>query len=639
MLEYLEELENCLIRAPEDWSVRLRLMEARIGQGDLDAARRLVRESPDEAPLPAELQYRVHTLLTQGAAALVPEPEYLPNVRGPQIPFGPPEDHSPEPPEAPAAELPRDPAEMAPVRDSRRRKTKPKPEGWTPTIVPAKKDAPRKTPDEKAPEAEEKIEVPQEEKFRAMPRPKLVSRWEKYRGQLRLEPLTPAARAPREKEGARKISALSFALVLHLAAFVLVGFIVIAVPRPKPPQLIATVTYAEPKEHPTPVRIQKLEDPKPASASAATPNVIGAVGASPVKIPEMENTNAVDVTSMLTGPADVGDGFSFAGDTREASEVNFFGISSGGKRIVFIVDATKEMLVDEKGGMYAYDKVKQEIAAMMAGLNRGTKFNLLLYEGKQLIAFAEEPVTAMPSNLRMAIQWLDPLNRTYENLGLGAQSGEVVGVEDGLEPIAARDVAHYTKAIQKALEWRAESIFCISSGYRGMQKTPTPEEMEKYRQEREKNPGTPGEVSPAEQKAWSQAQQRTRDWLQKENAARREKGLAPKVVLDFNALVQEITGATPPRATGGSQGARRPRPEPHTPDDIETLVRNGVETYYRKGGYDPPSLHMVVFLGEDEGMNDQTRDHFKNLTRKNNGEFKMLRGLAALENVTGKGGQ
>jgi hypothetical protein len=434
----------------------------------------------------------------------------------------------------------------------------------------------------------------------------------------------------------QRVSAFSFALLVHFIFVVLVGFVVVAESRSKPPQLIATVALPEKDLEFVPPQLTRAKEEKPAAASAAAPNVIAALGASPVMIPEMENTNAVDVTSLVTGTAAIGEGISFAGDAREMSDVNFFGISAGGKRIVLIIDATREMLVDEKGGMFAYDKVKNEIGVMLAGLNRGTKFNLLLYEGERLMAFAEEPIVAMPSNVRLAIEWLSPLNRTYEQLGLAGHRGEMLDVAGDLEPIAARDVAHYTKAIQKAIEWQASTVFCISAGYRVINKSPTPEEMEKYEKERAANPGTPGTVSASDRAAWNNAVQKTRDWLQKENAARRARELPPKVVTNFNQLVREITGATPPRADGGTPGARRPRPMPHTPDDIETLVKNGVKQHYNEIGLDKPSVHMVVFLGEDEDMNDQTRDHFKNLTRRNNGKFKMLRGLAALQNVTGR---
>ncbi len=54
-----------LERAPEDWSVRLRLIEAAVALGDREEAKRLVRSSPDDDRyLPAELQDRIHGLLT-----------------------------------------------------------------------------------------------------------------------------------------------------------------------------------------------------------------------------------------------------------------------------------------------------------------------------------------------------------------------------------------------------------------------------------------------------------------------------------------------------------------------------------------------------------------------------------------------
>lgn len=61
----LWELYAELERAPEDWSVRLRLIEAAVAAGDLVEAKRLVRTSPEsDAHLPAELQDRIHALLT-----------------------------------------------------------------------------------------------------------------------------------------------------------------------------------------------------------------------------------------------------------------------------------------------------------------------------------------------------------------------------------------------------------------------------------------------------------------------------------------------------------------------------------------------------------------------------------------------
>jgi hypothetical protein len=58
------ELYAELAKSPEDWSLRLRLIESAVSRGDKAEGRRLVRESPDEVPLPAELQARIYHLMT-----------------------------------------------------------------------------------------------------------------------------------------------------------------------------------------------------------------------------------------------------------------------------------------------------------------------------------------------------------------------------------------------------------------------------------------------------------------------------------------------------------------------------------------------------------------------------------------------
>jgi hypothetical protein len=622
MIGEIPRLEALLNRSPEDWSARIRLIEEYVRWDDMDGARRLVRESPDDSPLPYELQHRLHALMTQGKAALVffegSDTAPLPDEPAPGD-----REKSVKAEEGKASASPAEP--NAPETESSPEKPEPKTASGEP-LTESKKP--------KGPIGITRVDLKKLREKRAQEQAEADSDLFLAEGEVP-RPQSRQSAAP------QKISALTMALLFHVCSFFLLGFIVIAIPRPNPPKLIATVVQ-ETQIDMVPTRITRLTDPKPAAASTAPANVIASLANSSVRIPEFEKSQSVDVTAMVTGIQPTGIGVSFMGDAREMSDVNFFGISAGGKRIVFIIDATKFMLLDEKGGMFAYDKVKAEIGAMLAGLNRGTHFNILLYEGSRVVAFEETPVPGLPSNIRRAIDWLDPLNRTYEELGLVAQGGPAVQIADEIEPIQRIDLAHYVKPIQKALEWEAESIFCIGSGYYRVNQSPSVEMLEKYREELAKNPGepgTPGEFPPGAREKWNEAIEKTREWLQKENAARAEKELPPKVVINFNQLVREITGETPPRRSGGTPGnpgARYPNQPPHTPEDIELQVKNGVSKYYREDRREPPSLHMVVFIGEDEEVDDQTKDHFKNLTRKNNGKLKILRGLAMLEDVTSK---
>lgn len=61
-------LTSALDKAPEDWSIRIRLIEAAARDGRVTEARRLVRESPGSDPLPGELQSRIFKLLTTAAS-------------------------------------------------------------------------------------------------------------------------------------------------------------------------------------------------------------------------------------------------------------------------------------------------------------------------------------------------------------------------------------------------------------------------------------------------------------------------------------------------------------------------------------------------------------------------------------------
>jgi len=63
------------------------------------------------------------------------------------------------------------------------------------------------------------------------------------------------------------------------------------------------------------------------------------------------------------------------------SKVNFFGAKSKGEKIVFIVDTTKEMVTDEKGGYYTYKFAKDRIRQLVDKMRAATLFNVILYGG------------------------------------------------------------------------------------------------------------------------------------------------------------------------------------------------------------------------------------------------------------------
>lgn len=624
---------------PEDWETRLILIETALREGNAPEAKRLVRASPAHLPTPPEVQVRLHELLTKGVA-------------------DPPDPVAAEPPPQPCVGEGRNSVKVtvaAPHKSSSGEVPAPGESGKGPIAAREssanlrsdvggglgalleEESSPRPTSRNGGRTTSRTGAARNKRRGPAIDRDAAREKWDRYDGGLELVVYERPDLPERPASGSERISSVSFALLAHIALLVLLSLVAVQVYRPEPPQLVVSVVHEREAELVTTRLSRPTSEVKPSAAAAQALDVISSMSASSTfQIPDVENASDLLVSSTLPGVAPAGTGMSFSSEAVDSSDVNFFGLSGSGRKIVFIIDATPEMLVDEKGGMSAYNKVKQEVGIMLANLNRGTHFNLLLYQGKELVAFRPDLVPGLPSNLRQAIEWLDPLNRDYDSLGLRGGFGPGLAVEERESlPIAAGDVAHYTKAIQKALEWQASAVFCITVGYRGMTRAPTPEMLKKMA---EMPPGTPGTIDPRAQEAWQKAVARTRDWLAKENAARSEKGLDPKVVVNFNQLVREVTGATPPRRTGGNTGGpAMPTMPPVTPEDIEQQVAMLVKDRFKAEGIEEPGIHMVLFLGEDEDLADAGEDHFKNLTRKNRGKLKILRGLAALKNVTRPG--
>ncbi|MBP6602341.1 MAG: hypothetical protein KA250_11085 [Verrucomicrobiales bacterium] len=620
-----EELLERLEISPGDWVVRITLIEMAVLEGDMAFAKRLVRASPSDQPTPPEAQIRIHELLTKGLAAFSERKAEIPPAS--VLEERPPEPVS-EPPEAAVTSLEKsDSVEREPLSVSKDL------DGGLGALIESDSlsvlspASSRRSSSRKRKGEERKVD-----------RKSLQDKWRNYDGGLELVAI-PIPELPLEPSSAgERFSSLSMALLLHVILFVLIGLVIVETPQPKPPELIVSVLHEKEADLVT-TRITKPSlEIQPAAAAAQAVDVLSSIASSSFSVPDVENRDVAIVDSLLMGVQPAGNGMSFSSDAVKSSDVNFFGISGSGRKIVFVIDASPDMLVDEKGGMVAYDKVKTEVGIMLANLNRGTHFNILLYQGKQLLAFRESPVPGLPSNLRLAIEWLDPLNRNYDALGLRNQVGINCEVSDqeGF-PIAATDVAFYTKAVQKAMEWEASSVFCIASGYEPMNRAPTPEMLEKMTSN---PPAPPSAVDPRELKIWQDAIEKTRVWLEKENAARSEKGLSPKVVVNFNQLVREITGAIPPaRRGGGNGGGGAPSGLPGlpgvTPEDIERQIDLLVKGGYKEAGLEEPGLNIVLFLGEKEEIGAE-EDHFKTLTRKNRGKLKILRGLAAMQNVTGR---
>ncbi len=297
------------------------------------------------------------------------------------------------------------------------------------------------------------------------------------------------------------------------------------------------------------------------------------------------------------------------------SAVNFFGIRSQGERIMFIIDASRLMMLDVRGGMPAYNLIKQEIVRQVEGLSPGTLFNVMFYSSSSIQAFSTNMMPATTANKEALAKWIDPINKEFARVG--RLSGNVNIQNTEIDPMK-NEISHWPRAVQVAMEQGCDAIFLMTSWWgwyrRGM------DEAELARWYRSRGWGD------KEEAAWVDAVAKAREWLNKENEARRKRGQPERVI----GSIGEITRERFPDV--------RTKPAPSwSRDEVLSHLQNASSTIFPTPR-DRPPFNVVLFLGADEkAQGNSTVDAFQNVARRLRGRFNVLQGLPALQNVTGSG--
>lgn len=434
----------------------------------------------------------------------------------------------------------------------------------------------------------------------------------------------PLVIAPRRNSHVvQKASAITVALVVHAALILLLGLLVVIVPEPPVAELVGILAPDMVQEQPQTKQITPAAMPTPTAVAAAPARAVTAAGVSSIALPDFESkTEGPQVMEIAT--TDLGASFAMPFSPKGTSQVNFFGIKSQGRRVAFLIDVERYMLTDPRGGYPAYEIVKNEIAGMIGKLGLDTHFNVILYEGTGISAYSEKLIPATTSNKEKIKEWLYPVNREFEKLGIRAIGYPVQTVGSEVQPVEARHLSGYLRAIQYALECDVDAVFIICSGYRSMVIPPdmTKEEIEK---ERKRLTWTDKDML-----AWQEAVKKGQDWLAKENAARKAKGIPQRVIVNIGEVWRDM-GLVPPRSTPDFN-------KQITAEMREDQVKNAIRLHYQAKGKPKPQINFVIFIGKDQDKEKVPQlEHFENIAqRARSGKVRVLQGLAALKNVSGK---
>jgi len=314
------------------------------------------------------------------------------------------------------------------------------------------------------------------------------------------------------------------------------------------------------------------------------------------------------------------------------SDVNVFGLKSRAERFLFVVDANREMLVDEKGGLNSYRIIKNEISDMVGNLSTGTLFNVMLFDNRKAMLFKPQLVPAGTQVHQELKAWISQINSSVNNLGLPGPTSTTPIKITALSNNPIHDDLYYSAwqnnqtayITQVALEQKVEAIYFITGyheGFTSLRRKPTAEEAAERKSET-------ASAEYQEQLAKHQAeipkmQERIKKELAKINAARKAKGQPPRVL-----------------ARGGHTYAARtlglewenPLPERqefyyHNERETERYYKDLMDVLYEDNMAKKASLNLVLFLAGDEKFGSEKEDSVSDFVRFFSGKYRIIRGL------------
>ena len=398
------------------------------------------------------------------------------------------------------------------------------------------------------------------------------------------------------------------------------------------------------EEQPPPeVKIEiKQQPPKQQAMQSLRMKQVGniAVSAVDVNLPNMQESFTVSA-----GMGGFGGG-SLLGGTRGTlgigmSDISVFGLKTRAERILFVIDANRQMLTDAKGGLKSYKIIKDEITDMVGNLSAGTLFNVMMADRRNSMFFKQQLVPAGQEVHQQLIQWITPINANARNAGLvegasgvGRERLQTLSNDANHEDIlwanqAGNDTTFMT---QLAIEQDVDAIFFIAGYHRGFERVRRRlTEKEEADWIRFSTTRKYQDQLAAHEKEVPIMQNRINYKMKKINEERRKKGQPDRVLDSRWGIYSDY------RELGLEWETEHPGWRPNyflESREIEKYFKKVVDILYTNKGSEKPSVNVILFLAGDEEMRKEWEDQLDDYTDFFRGKYRIIRGLAEISNAS-----
>ena len=160
------------------------------------------------------------------------------------------------------------------------------------------------------------------------------------------------------------------------------------------------------------------------------------------------------------------------------------------RKVVFAVDIGQGLLDIRKGGIRAFEIMRQEITRLVAALPPSGEFNVVFFAGDQIRLFAPTLQPADSATKKKFFAWVQPINSNLQSLGTQSIPGESPRWRKKTDESLKLDEEYrpslWVNAIHAALEQQPDAVFLITGSSHPGNKPASEAAMARGRQEREK---------------------------------------------------------------------------------------------------------------------------------------------------------
>ncbi len=425
---------------------------------------------------------------------------------------------------------------------------------------------------------------------------------------------------------------IAISVGMHVIAGLIAGVITVAkIVMPEDAQFEEPPAVVE-DEPPPSVKVQiKPQQPKQQQAQHVGMRPVANIAVANVDV------NLPDIEQNFTVSAGLGSmsGGSLLGGTRGSigmgrSNVSVFGLKTKAERILFVIDANRRMVTDQKGGLNSYKVIKDEITDMVGNLSAGTLFNVMLKDESRTMLFKPKLSSAGSKAHQQLIQWLTPINSDATNVGLeqnpSAKTPKLSALADEemhqILPIVPWNITAFMT--QHVLEQNVDTIFFITGYHQGFEAVRRHlNEKEEIEWQKKISSREYKEQLAKHQIEVPAMKQRVANELNRINAERRSKGQPPRVLSKRHGIYSNAS------ELGLSWKTRHPGHRPYyefEPREIRKYVTQLNEQLYEQFDKPVPSINVVLFLAEDEAFSKQAEKQLEDYVSFYKGKHRIIRG-------------